>query len=181
MAREITPEETQAVSALVERGRAAMAAIAHYDQATERQRRDGMCWQQPDERYNGGSAFKVCARDAAGLTCHLATADGFGPARVSPILGDDDGFDTLERASTLRMGDVDGDGKSDVCARAAEGMRCWLSDGEAFVRTLALRLPYLAGSLDRTPVPGVTPVEEERRLLYVAMTRAAEGEADAGE
>ena len=34
MAREITPEETQAVAALVERGRAAMAAIAHYDQAT---------------------------------------------------------------------------------------------------------------------------------------------------
>ena len=38
-----------------------------WDQATERQRRDGMCWKDPAELYNDGQAFKICARDASGV------------------------------------------------------------------------------------------------------------------
>lgn len=34
--------------------------LPHVDDATERQRRDGQCWSEPDERYNGGTAFKLC-------------------------------------------------------------------------------------------------------------------------
>ena len=30
--------------------------------ATERQRRDGMSWRDPDELYNGGGAFKLACR-----------------------------------------------------------------------------------------------------------------------
>jgi len=32
--------------------------LPHLDQATERQRRDGMCWKDENEFYNAGSAFR---------------------------------------------------------------------------------------------------------------------------
>ena len=38
--------------------------LPHFDDATERQRRDGMCWTDEDELYNDGGAFKVTCRDA---------------------------------------------------------------------------------------------------------------------
>ncbi|HWA25227.1 MAG TPA: hypothetical protein VG734_06080 [Lacunisphaera sp.] len=52
--------------------------LPHFDQATERQRRDGMCWKKDDELYNGGSAFKVCARDAAGVIVTLIADNYYG-------------------------------------------------------------------------------------------------------
>jgi hypothetical protein len=52
--------------------------LPHFDQATERQRRDGMCWKKDDEVYNNGSAFKVCARDAAGVVVTLIADNYFG-------------------------------------------------------------------------------------------------------
>ncbi|HEU5072447.1 MAG TPA: hypothetical protein VFV96_18755 [Verrucomicrobiae bacterium] len=52
--------------------------LPHWDQATERQRRDGMCWKSPDERYNNGSAFKLTARDAAGVIVTLIADNYFG-------------------------------------------------------------------------------------------------------
>src|SRR5665647_279877 len=41
-------------------------------QASERQKRDGMCWTLADELYNGGQAFKACARDARGVVVTLS-------------------------------------------------------------------------------------------------------------
>ena len=35
--------------------------LPHVSEATERQRRDGMCWTKEDEPYNGGRAFKAVA------------------------------------------------------------------------------------------------------------------------
>ena len=32
--------------------------LPHWDQATERQRRDAMCWKNENECYNNGGAFK---------------------------------------------------------------------------------------------------------------------------
>lgn len=52
--------------------------LPHFDQATERQRRDGMCWKKEDELYNGGSAFKICARDAAGVVITLIADNYYG-------------------------------------------------------------------------------------------------------
>ncbi|MFZ9681769.1 MAG: hypothetical protein ACO3DQ_00980 [Cephaloticoccus sp.] len=46
--------------------------------ATERQRRDGMCWQDPDERYNDGGAFKITCRDARGVIVTLISDNYFG-------------------------------------------------------------------------------------------------------
>jgi phosphoenolpyruvate carboxykinase (diphosphate) len=49
-----------------------------WDQATERQRRDGMCWRDPAELYNDGQAFKICARDATGVILTVIGDNYFG-------------------------------------------------------------------------------------------------------
>jgi len=48
------------------------------EQASERQRRDGMCWSDPDELYNEGGAFKITARDARGVIVTLIADKYFG-------------------------------------------------------------------------------------------------------
>lgn len=52
--------------------------MPHYDQASERERRDGQCWQDADELYNGGQAFKVCARDERGVMVTIIADNYFG-------------------------------------------------------------------------------------------------------
>jgi hypothetical protein len=49
-----------------------------WDKATERQRRDGMCWRDPAELYNGGNAFKVTARDTSGVIVTVISDNYFG-------------------------------------------------------------------------------------------------------
>jgi phosphoenolpyruvate carboxykinase (diphosphate) len=52
--------------------------LPHVDQATARQRRDGMCWEKPDELYNGGSAFKIACRSSAGVMVTLIADNYYG-------------------------------------------------------------------------------------------------------
>lgn len=49
-----------------------------WEDATERQRHDGMCWKDEGEFYNDGAAFKVCARDAAGVIVTIIGDNYFG-------------------------------------------------------------------------------------------------------
>lgn len=49
-----------------------------YDQATERQRRDGMCWKLADELYNDGQAFKITSRSAEGVIVTVIADNYFG-------------------------------------------------------------------------------------------------------
>lgn len=49
-----------------------------WDQATERQRRDGMCWKTEDELYNGGGAFKLTCRDENGVIVTLIADNYYG-------------------------------------------------------------------------------------------------------
>ncbi|MGQ0645203.1 MAG: hypothetical protein ACT4O3_06885 [Elusimicrobiota bacterium] len=49
-----------------------------WDKASERQRRDGMCWKADDELYNGGQAFKVVCRDGRGVIVTLIADNYFG-------------------------------------------------------------------------------------------------------
>ncbi|MEZ0265472.1 MAG: hypothetical protein ACAI43_12155 [Phycisphaerae bacterium] len=46
--------------------------------ATARQKRDGMCWADPGERYNGGDAFKVTCRTEQGVIVTLIADNYFG-------------------------------------------------------------------------------------------------------
>lgn len=52
--------------------------LPHWDKATERQRRDGMCWKEPTEKYNSGKPFKLCARDARGVIVSIIADNYFG-------------------------------------------------------------------------------------------------------
>lgn len=52
--------------------------LPHVDQATPRQRRDRICWTSADEKYNGGNAFKITCRSAAGVIVTLIADNYFG-------------------------------------------------------------------------------------------------------
>jgi hypothetical protein len=52
--------------------------LPHWDEATERQRRDGMCWREPTEKYNDGKPFKICARDERGIIVTIIADNYFG-------------------------------------------------------------------------------------------------------
>jgi hypothetical protein len=52
--------------------------LPHWDAATERQRRDGMCWKKEDELYNNGGAFKLTCRDESGVIVTIIADNYFG-------------------------------------------------------------------------------------------------------
>ncbi len=52
--------------------------LPHWDQATDRQRRDGMCWKTDGELYNNGSAFKVTCRDTRGVIVTIIADNYYG-------------------------------------------------------------------------------------------------------
>jgi hypothetical protein len=52
--------------------------LPHYDVASERQRRDGMCYRDPAELYNDGNAFKITCRDARGVIVTIIADNYYG-------------------------------------------------------------------------------------------------------
>lgn len=52
--------------------------LPRYEQATERQRRDKMCWQDPAELYNNGGAFKATCRDQRGVMVTIIADSYYG-------------------------------------------------------------------------------------------------------
>lgn len=52
--------------------------LPHVSKATARQKHDRMCWEQEDERYNDGTAFKIACRTAAGVMITLIADNYFG-------------------------------------------------------------------------------------------------------
>ncbi|GAA5505547.1 hypothetical protein [Novipirellula caenicola] len=52
--------------------------LPHYDDASERQRRDSMCWKDPEEKYNDGGAFKLTCRDESGVVVTLIADNYYG-------------------------------------------------------------------------------------------------------
>ncbi|HWR52973.1 MAG TPA: hypothetical protein VN428_17820, partial [Bryobacteraceae bacterium] len=52
--------------------------LPRFADATERQRRDGMCWRDDDELYNDGNAFKASCRDERGVMVTIIADNYFG-------------------------------------------------------------------------------------------------------
>jgi hypothetical protein len=52
--------------------------LPHFNAATPRQKRDGMCWKTEDELYNGGNAFKLTCRDETGVIVTIIADNYFG-------------------------------------------------------------------------------------------------------
>lgn len=63
--------------------------LPHYDNASERQRNDGMCWKDEKELYNDGSAFKITARDERGVVITIIADNYFGYCKkeVKTLIG----------------------------------------------------------------------------------------------
>lgn len=95
-----------------------------------------------DERYydtlrfadlDGDRKADVCGRAPEGLVCARSLGNGFDHARLwLGALGDAGGWATPERSRSVQLGDVDGDGRADVCARGREGIACALAQGARF-------------------------------------------------
>ncbi len=52
--------------------------LPSFDQANERQKRDGMCWKNPDEPYNNGVPFKLTCRTREGVIVTLIADNYYG-------------------------------------------------------------------------------------------------------
>jgi hypothetical protein len=52
--------------------------LPHYDDASARQRRDGMCYRDESERYNDGNAFKITCRDCRGVIVTVIADNYYG-------------------------------------------------------------------------------------------------------
>ncbi len=52
--------------------------LPHYKGATERQRRDRMCYEDENELYNDGNGFKITCRDTSGVVVTLIADNYFG-------------------------------------------------------------------------------------------------------
>ena len=74
----------------------------------------------------------MCARANAGIRCHLWEGAGFGASITGPELSDTAGWNRFRYYSTIRLADVTGDGRADLCARGSAGMVCYASNGAGF-------------------------------------------------
>lgn len=82
---------------------------------------------------DGDGRADACGRDGAGVVCALATASGFAAATPWSVAFDDaSGFAASAYGATLALGDLDGDGRADLCARGPDGVACGRSTGLAF-------------------------------------------------
>src|SRR5262249_7184366 len=78
----------------------------------------------------GDGRADVCARAPGGVACWLWTGQGFGRQVPGPALSDAAGWDQPGRFWTLRLADVDGDGRADLSARGPAWLISWQSSGK---------------------------------------------------
>src|SRR5690606_8900483 len=81
---------------------------------------------------NADGRADLCARGFGGVRCWTASATGWSAPWAAVPWSDTSGWSDVDNYATLRMGDVDGDGRADVCARANAAFICALSTGTAF-------------------------------------------------
>jgi hypothetical protein len=100
-----------------------------------------------DVNYDGKA--DACGLRDDGVYCALSTGNGFAvPTLWTDVFDDKAGWSEPEYSSTMRLGDIDGDGAADVCARGPQGVACFLSSGSAFTAAYGsndLTLPFRNG------------------------------------
>lgn len=84
---------------------------------------------------DGDKIPDVCGRTAYGMVCWTSK----GKQTFTPIFTDAGGWGDVKYYSTLRYGDINGDGLDDVCTRGSAGIWCFLSTAAAPFQT------YVAG------------------------------------
>ncbi|MDY7230335.1 S8 family serine peptidase [Hyalangium rubrum] len=83
---------------------------------------------------NGDGNQDMCGRAGNGVFCVLSTGVGFGPmTQWSSQFGDSLGWGADPKYwQTVKLADLNADGKADVCGRSGAGLVCALSTGTAF-------------------------------------------------
>ncbi|KRA17185.1 FG-GAP-like repeat-containing protein [Lysobacter sp. Root604] len=84
---------------------------------------------------DGDSRPDVCGRDAAGIICQRFNGTSFsaGERWLTGSFDNANAWNHREYAATLRLGDINGDGRADLCGRASYGIICSLSSGTGFL------------------------------------------------
>ncbi len=92
---------------------------------------------------SGDGQADLCWQDPLGLLCALSSGGGFtAPARwLDAGFTEFNGLIAEEYGSTLQLGDLNGDGRADVCARGVSAVQCAFSSGEGFSRPSGWTLP----------------------------------------
>ncbi len=93
---------------------------------------------------NGDGRADLCARASDGVHCWLAVDGGWEDTGSVLPFSDASGWNDVTNYATLRMGDVDGDGLADLCARSNTDILCARSTGSA----LGAYSVWLAGLSD---------------------------------
>jgi peptidoglycan/xylan/chitin deacetylase (PgdA/CDA1 family) len=98
---------------------------------------------------DGDHRADVCARSPAGVVCARSTGAGFERARLwLPAMSDRSAFAQADYATSMALGDLDGDGRADVCARAPGGVFCALSTKTSFGRLSRWSSEKMQGPLE---------------------------------
>ena len=111
--------------------------LPHRDDASERQVRDGMCWTDPEEPYNDGQAFKVCARDERGVMVTVIADNYFGYCKKE--------VKTQISMSANLLG-----GAEEEHSGGAMVFPSW-DEGQEFTNTYAADAPAVADVVGRDP------------------------------
>ncbi len=82
---------------------------------------------------NNDGRADACMRKLDGIYCALAGTSGFGAySRWTTEFSDALGWATDIHGTTIQLGDINGDGRADVCGRGGAGIICANSNGTSF-------------------------------------------------
>lgn len=90
----------------------------------DRDGRADVCGSLPQDRHPGASGSSTSA-----VRCALSNGHGFGHAASWSALGD------FPARTSMKLADINRDGRADICALGASGLSCALSDGVRFKRS----------------------------------------------
>jgi hypothetical protein len=102
---------------------------------------DATGWKAGPEYYstiqfndlNADGLADVCGRGAAGIYCAFGSGYRFGSMSLwDANYSDANGWNARPYYTTIRLTDVTGDRKADVCGRGAAGIYCTPSTGSSF-------------------------------------------------
>ncbi len=135
--------------------------LPHYDQATERQRRDGMCWKKEDELYNGGSAFKATCRDERGVMVTIIADNYFGYCKKEVKT------QISYAANLFGMSEEEHSGGAFACTSYDLGVEFTLDESLAKSKTTFKDLPEILGDSVEFYSAGYAVDRKYQDIIYV--------------
>ena len=133
---------------------------------------------------NGDGLADLIARGPKGILVSLSNGNGFRPSSLwTSSFSDASGWGYNESYyGAIRLGDVNGDGKADVIARAKDGIHVLLSNGQTFLKEIiwckaefmnraGFNSPYYSTTLQCADING------DHRCDFILRSREGIGEA----